>query len=84
MRVQDKVAFITGTFSDIGRKCASAIAREGVNIAAPSWHGMSFDLWRQNEQGTVRRVAMATALRELAAGLRFPEGPWQCGTAASS
>jgi gluconolactonase len=75
MKLQDKVASITGALGDMGREFASAIRREVAENAPSSWHGMSFDLWRQNERGTVRRATMATALRELAAGLRFPEGP---------
>ena len=64
MKLQDKVASITGALGDMGREFASVIAREVAENAPSSWHGMSFDLWRQNERGTVRRAAMATAFRE--------------------
>jgi NAD(P)-dependent dehydrogenase (short-subunit alcohol dehydrogenase family) len=52
MKLQDKVSFITDTLSDIGRKCASAIAREGVNIAPPSHRRRRAD---QEERVPVRR-----------------------------
>jgi hypothetical protein len=75
MKLQDKVASITGALGSIGRGFASAIAREVAENAPSSWHGMSLIYGGKVNAGTVRKAAMATALRELAAGLRFPEGP---------